>query len=265
VLGLGLKSKASQIWAAANEKLTNIFQPKLIMKGKKEDLSVVFSEPHDMPIGDRIVLYGLIRGFKPRTYLEIGVRWGGSARIVSTAMEANGFGKAVGLDPDLSNFRPKTAELFGRYEMIKGYSPEDTPKAIAKLSSLDFVFIDAVHTYSAVKSDLEGILPHLPENTLLLFHDAFHQGVNQAVDEFLNEHGQFIDWGMVSRNAAVGAPVSYAGLRLMRRSIPAFSTELAEAHERAGVAAPVLSSEFRDHDPYAIRMGNPLGRPDKTG
>jgi hypothetical protein len=214
-----------------------------------------------MSIGDRIVLYGLIRGLKPETYLEIGVRWGGSARIVAAAMAANGYGRAVGLDPNLRAFRPTAAELKGRFELVEGYSPEDTGKAAERVGGrLDFVLIDAVHTYSAVKTDLAGVAPYLGDGAYVLLHDAFHEGINAAVEEFLAANGDFSDLGIVSRDAKVGTPVSYMGLRLLRKGPERFSERLSEAHRRAGSQAPSPSRDVWDYDPYALRMGNPLGR-----
>ncbi len=264
MFGLGLRSRTERFFRKTTEHFQNVFRPRLVMRRGKENLAVLFSEPHDMPIGDRIVLYGLIRGLKPRTYLEVGVRWGGSARIVASAMEANGSGKAVGLDPDLSAFRPRARELFGRYATVRGYSPDDIGKAVKELDGpVDFAFIDAVHTYSAVKEDLAGILPYLSDTACILFHDAYHQGVNQAVDEFLVERDDFNDHGIISQNAEVGLPVSYAGLRLVRKGQTDFLAALSEAHVRANREAPKLDPETWDYDPYANRIGNPLGRPDK--
>ncbi|MEM1430779.1 MAG: class I SAM-dependent methyltransferase, partial [Pseudomonadota bacterium] len=219
-----------------------------------------------MPIEDRIVLYALIRGLKPKSYLEIGVRWGGSARIVAAAMEANGSGEGVGLDPDLSAFRPRRKDLHGRYRTLQGCSPDDTAKAAALLGrSVDFAFIDAVHTYSAVKADAGGLLPYCSPGGYVLFHDAFHQGINRAVDEFLEKNHDFIDLGILSKNPEVGLPVSYGGLRLIKRGTATeYSADLASAHARAGMAEPKLEEAVWDYDPYANRIGNPLGRPDKT-
>lgn len=214
-----------------------------------------------MPIGDRIVLYGLIRGLQPKAYLEIGVRWGGSARIVSAAMEANQIGQAIGLDPDLSGFRPRPKELFGRYSTVKGFSPEDTGRAaMTSTEPIDFVFIDAVHTYSAVKSDIVGVLPFISDRAHILFHDAFHQGVHQAINEFLDENNSFSDLGIVSHNPVVGTPVSYGGMRLIRRGDTDLTSALSEAHARAGLEPPTFSRKVWDYDPYANRIGNPLGR-----
>jgi predicted O-methyltransferase YrrM len=240
----------------------SLIRPRMVLRQGHEDLSVVFSEPHDMSIGDRIVLYGLIRGLKPATYMEIGVRWGGSARIVAQAMEANGAGRAVGLDPDLSNFRPRPRELFGRFTLVQGYSPEATPQAVEKLGGkVEFLFIDAVHTHAAVLSDLSGAAEYVTPGGYILFHDAFHQGINAAVDEFLKANPEFHDLGILSRNASVMEPVSYLGMRLIQRGLRPFADELRAVHAEAGLSEPRLSPDVWDHDAYALKVGNAMGRP----
>lgn len=259
--GLGLAPKMRRRLRRSGKAIRNFLRPRLLLRRNFENIAVVFSEPHDMSIGDRIVLYGLIRGLKPERYLEIGVRWGGSARIVSTAMEANGFGKAVGLDPNVNGFRPSKSELHGRYQLVQGYSPEDTARAIRGLDGgIDFVFIDAIHTYTAVKADLNGAASYLNDGGYILLHDAFHQGINAAADEFLAANPEFTDLGIVSRNAIVGTPVSYMGLRLLRKGGEDFALRLGEAHKRTGSPPPILNPETWDYDPYANRLGNPMGR-----
>lgn len=239
----------------------HLTRPRLIFKGDAENADVIFSEPHDMPMGDRAALYGMIRGFRPETYLEIGVRWGGSARIVANAMEANGTGKAAGIDPVTTAFRPKPSEMHGRYTLIEGYSPDDTARAVEALGgALHFVLIDAVHTYSAVTADAAGVAPYVADGGHILFHDAFHQGINQAVTEFLAAHPDYVDLGIVSRNPQVTTPVSYCGMRLIRKGGVDFEAELARAHREKGIGPPTFSKDLWDHDPYAERMGNVLGR-----
>jgi len=58
-------------------------------------------------------------------------------------------------------------------------------------SSLDFVYIDADHSYAAVKSDLEAWYPKLKTNGILSGHDycrPFKDDVVKAVDEFFELH-----------------------------------------------------------------------------
>ena len=58
--------------------------------------------------------------------------------------------------------------------------------------SFDWVFIDANHTYEAVRADLEAWLPKIKKGGYLCGHDYCHYayyGVIRAVNEFLIEHG----------------------------------------------------------------------------
>jgi predicted O-methyltransferase YrrM len=53
-------------------------------------------------------------------------------------------------------------------------------------NSIDFVFIDALHTYEGVKADAEAWLPKVRPGGIIAGHDSFtrvHPGVKKAVDE----------------------------------------------------------------------------------
>ncbi len=72
-----------------------------------------------------------------------------------------------------------------RSKMIKGYSPSVCEQY--ENESLDFVYIDGLHTYEAVKADIEGWYPKVKKNRLICGHD-FNPikwiGVVKAVNEF---------------------------------------------------------------------------------
>ena len=53
--------------------------------------------------------------------------------------------------------------------------------------SLDFVFIDAMHTYDAVKEDIKAWYPKVRAEGLITGHDYRWSGVQKAVDEFQKE------------------------------------------------------------------------------
>lgn len=61
-------------------------------------------------------------------------------------------------------------------------------------NSLDFVFIDADHSYESVKKDLEAWYPKMKKGSIFSGHDYApyddhnHPGVKKAVDEFCNLH-----------------------------------------------------------------------------
>lgn len=66
--------------------------------------------------------------------------------------------------------------------------------------SLDFVFIDADHSYEGCKADIDAWLPKLKSGGLLCGHDYSNTdypcfGVNRAVDEFCLKHGYAVDLG----------------------------------------------------------------------
>ena len=66
--------------------------------------------------------------------------------------------------------------------------------------SLDFVFIDADHSYEGCKADIEHWLPKLKTNGILCGHDYENSdypkfGVKKAVDEFSVAHGCKVTFG----------------------------------------------------------------------
>lgn len=58
-----------------------------------------------------------------------------------------------------------------------------------KDNSIDFVFIDAEHTYESVKEDLTLWFPKVKRDGIIAGHDyTTHKDVKKAVDEFFNEY-----------------------------------------------------------------------------
>ena len=75
-----------------------------------------------------------------------------------------------------------------RIELIRKRSTDDS---IVIPQNIDFVFIDGLHTYDGVKSDIEKYFPLIKEGGLLSGHDYSQSfpGVVRAVDEFVNQSG----------------------------------------------------------------------------
>ena len=67
---------------------------------------------------------------------------------------------------------------------------EESVKAssIFKDEVCDFVYIDADHSYEAVKADIEAWLPKVKVGGVLAGDDRTAEGVAQALDELLPEH-----------------------------------------------------------------------------
>jgi cephalosporin hydroxylase len=238
-------------FAAAN----TFGKPNLYNLNSAERVGCVYHEPTDMCATDRLMLYALVRGLRPKFALEIGVRWGGSARIITNAMEENGIGQLVGIDPLIKAFRAKLVELHGRYTLIEGYSPEAIPEAVKILGgTVEFVFIDAMHIYDAVLKDFSGVLPYLADGAHVLFHDTYHQGIDQAIRDVMKINPSLVDCGFITRNPTIGYPVSYMGLRLVRKGLVNSEQLITEAYERNGQKAPPFSPDAWNFDEYYNRI-----------
>jgi hypothetical protein len=62
--------------------------------------------------------------------------------------------------------------------------------------SLDFVFIDADHTYEAVKKDIEAWLPKMKSGGIFAGHDyLWFDGVRRAVNEKFGDRNHSDPWG----------------------------------------------------------------------
>lgn len=251
-MGYGLRNRLRRAADEARYLWANTAgRPMLHRAGTRERLGVIYTQPSDMCIPDRVMLYALVRGLRPARVLEIGVRWGGGARIITAALEDAGCsGRAVGIDPEPEAFRARPRELFGRYELLRGYSPGAIPEAVAKLDGqLDLVIIDAMHTHSHVLADFRGVAPYLAAGGHVLLHDAFHQGVDRAVADVLAENPAFVDCGFLTRHPQVSdAPVAYQGLRLVRLSTTDSREMIAGAFRHSGRPIPEFSPALLNWD-----------------
>jgi cephalosporin hydroxylase len=259
-LGLGLRGKFHRARNEVRYFLSNtVARPRLYDLYSPERIGCVYREPTDMCVTDRLMIYALVRGLRPKLALELGVRWGGSARIITNAMQENGVGSLVGIDPETGNFRVADAELHGRYTLIKGYSPEAIPEAVERLGgALDFVFIDALHIYDAVLKDFRAVLPHLSLGAHILFHDTYHQGIDAAIRKVVTENPQLVDCGFITRNPGVSSgPVSFQGLRLIRNGQVDSERLISESYERYGQTPPPFTKDVWNYDEYYISFIKP--------
>lgn len=254
--GFALRAKLDHLLEETGFAIANAFRrPNLYDLKSPERIGCIFREPSDMCPTDRILLYGLVRGLQPRYAVEIGVRWGNSARIITAAMEENRIGRLVGIDPNVASFRAKPAELFGRYQLIKGYSPAAIPEAVNALgtSRIDFALIDGLHTHDAVRDDLLALLPLLSDGAHVLLHDTYHQGIDRAVRSVCAQDQKLFDCGFLTRSPAVDSPNAYGGFRLLRHGEVDSEGLITEAYLRDRKAAPVFSAEYWNRDVYTDR------------
>ncbi len=251
-MGLGVKSLALKVAREVAWRARSSGEAFRLAVGTNR-IGAAFHYPTDMCEPDRLMIYALVRGLRPKGAIEIGVRWGGGARIISAAMEDNGEGRCVGLDPVTNAFRASRSQLHGRYSLVRGRSPEDTLRAVAALGvPVDFVFIDALHIHASALADLKGIHPHLTEGAHILMHDTFHLGIDAAARDFTKEHPNIYDLGFITRHPNGDDKIMGQGLRLLRVG-PVNSAEiLADAYGRRMPADP---SALWNYDAFALRTG----------
>lgn len=82
------------------------------------------------------------------------------------------------------DFDRNTKHLEGKFQKIKSLSHEAAN--LFEDNSVDICFIDAGHSYEAVKKDIESWLPKMKKGGIISGHDYnAWEGVNKAVNEVL--------------------------------------------------------------------------------
>jgi predicted O-methyltransferase YrrM len=232
-----------------------ITRPNLYRLSSPERVGAVYGAPTDMSVDEKLFLYSFVRGFRPQRSLEIGVAMGGSALITANAMEENGVGMHVGVDPT-PNLKVAWRDLHARFKLIAGRSPEAIPEARAAAGGpFEFVLIDGLHRYDQVRTDITAILPHLADGAYLLFHDAFHYGVAAAIREAIEASLSLVDCGYPCRTANVYAdPVTpYNGFRLLRWTAAAVAPRSVDVEQ---VLEPIYVEHRRPRPPCRADLLN---------
>lgn len=129
------------------------------------------------------------------TIAEVGVASGRSAIYLAEALTKLGKGFMLWMIDDLSyggesqlneirsHIQHIWTQLSGGLQLQVGKSAETAGKFNDR--SLDFVFIDAEHTYEAVAADIRAWLPKVKPGGFIAGHDYRIPGVAQAVQELL--------------------------------------------------------------------------------
>jgi predicted O-methyltransferase YrrM len=187
---------------------------------------IFYEAPAQMVLSERMLLFALIYGLRPTMVLEIGTAEGGSAMIISAALDVAGSGKLVCVDPTPRIAPEHWARIAHRATLVSGTSSEI--EAIKRASGVedvrfDFVLVDGDHSYQGVLTDIAIVTQFLREGSYVLFHDAHFIDVKKAIDVSLR-HYPLVDCGLLSLEVKetdvtyLGQPVQWGGLRLLRFS-----------------------------------------------
>ena len=176
--------------------------------------------------GDGDFFLNEIKKKKPKSFLEVGVFHGVTARNVCELLQDlhNGNFKYIGLDlfekneqnkseiiPNV-NFSNPLKKIYFQYikrldpysveavedllknfkkniHLIKGNSNQILKKI--EMSKIDFVFLDGGHDYETVKNDLNNCIDVIKKNGTILCDDynlSYAPGVKKAIDEFVKDN-----------------------------------------------------------------------------
>ena len=140
--------------------------------------------------GDRAFFYHLIRLIKPKFGLEIGTFKAGTTEVLVSAIQANGFGILLTIDPFGGDRVPPIIEKWpAELHDYVSFSPVTSMDFFIALEQkpleLDFVFIDGDHSYEYASYDLNMSARRLAPGGVIVLDDYNQPGVHQAAKDFL--------------------------------------------------------------------------------
>ena len=136
----------------------------------------------EMVPGERRFLNGLVRKYKPKKIVEIGVSAGGSAALILNAIKDIPGAKLYSIDRSEHYYKntsrnvgwlvkERFPELMDNWTL---YAGNNTIEIIENIGdNIEFVLIDTCHTTPGEMLNFLEILPFLKEKAIVAFHDVY--------------------------------------------------------------------------------------------
>ena len=123
-------------------------------------------------------LNGIIRKFKPKKILEIGVRYGGSSIVILNAIDDFKNSKLYSIDLDKGEYVGQCVKIFfpnlmKNWILFKGNISTEYIEKIG--NNIEMALIDTAHFEPGEILDFLIILPFLNKNAIIIFHDIANQ------------------------------------------------------------------------------------------
>lgn len=195
---------------------------------RQEELSLGFENvmrlypgktPAALAQRERIFLYALVYSLSPMYSLEIGTWKGGSAYIISGALDdIQTGGKLLCLEPDPKRIEVDLKAIEHNVTVHRGFFPGDMPAEFDGHPTrrlFDFCFLDAEHSYDAVLAYCAELTRFMRKDAYILCHDAYNEQTTRALKKACEGFG-YADCGMISRCCNDEDPNQlYGGFRLL--------------------------------------------------
>lgn len=137
---------------------------------------------------ERFLIAQLVRHFQPRTIVEVGTYRGTTTRLLLDNMppDARIYTIDLPLDAKASEITAASDERLIRHRQVGAeYQAHPLAKNVTQIlgntfeaatweqvpEGIDFAFIDASHSYEAVRNDTERLWPKLSPKAIVLWHD----------------------------------------------------------------------------------------------
>jgi predicted O-methyltransferase YrrM len=151
---------------------------------RRDRLTVAMTVPWEGKDYRGSYLLYLIEKNNFKTIAEVGVKFGRTTFFLLDNVHDLVI-HAVDLDISMFYNEEIKSKYKDRLIPIKGYS-YDVADQLPN-NSMDLIFIDADHSYDAVKKDIIAYTPKLKKNGLLTGHDIDYPGVNKAIKEMIKD------------------------------------------------------------------------------
>jgi predicted O-methyltransferase YrrM len=198
---------------------------------RREEFSVGFASvtrlmpgavPASLAQRERILLYSLVYGLAPTYALEVGSYRGGSAAIISGALDDIALsGKLLCIEPHMEGVEPEMQAITAHNTtFVQGFFPDDLPAEFDGCSTeglFEFCFYDALHDYENVLAHVSILPKWMRPGGFIVCHDGYHEPQARGMKEAAANVG-LIDCGMLTRcaNDLTDPSETYGGMRLFR-------------------------------------------------
>ena len=148
----------------------------------------------------REFINGIIRKYKPKKLVEIGVLLGGSSIIMLNAIKDIENSKLYSIEISNHNSIGKCAyehfpNLINKWKLFKG---DITVNFIEKIgNNIDLAMIDTSHFEPGEILDFLMILPFLKEGAIIIFHDIDHQITHSHGKDMRNEWAPYLIFNLI--------------------------------------------------------------------
>jgi predicted O-methyltransferase YrrM len=137
---------------------------------------------------DGIYLYDLVRQVRPRRTAEVGFAEGFSTMYLLAALQSNGSGLHVAMDPYEDSLyhgiglqKVKEADAKHRFRFLPVKSVAGLPRLSAEMKPFDIIFIDGDHRFDAAFTDFILADEICSKDGYILLHDTWMPSIQKVI------------------------------------------------------------------------------------